>query len=513
MNNTTENNTSKTDIIETNKKHGKIFTMENILCLFIIVCPILDVASFLFRNYFNTFFSISTILRPIIPIIAIMYIFFKDKIKPQMIIVAMVYVVYAICHMYIFHVLKSGCSYGNELRELQYLVNYTFMIINLFIYIYFFAVKNRENEIKEQDKGRTVNKLKTSILISLTLYIVFMYLALITGTSSFTYGEAKIGYKGWFESGNSIGTIMILSLFIILPMIGKKNNVAIRIWAFMVTVLVGAYLTTLLGTRTGLLGFALAIVAYAGLSFIHGLLHNKSVNKKIIIAVVIAFIIIGVAVAIFGSKTIDRRKQLQNRESEIYDDMIGQNSHVTGDILSLVKQIKSGTLDENYMSEDMQKTIMDLYNTANEKQIPYTNMRTLQFIYHSTLVKNQNSIPMLLFGNGYMTHFYEMIFEMEVPAFLYNFGVIGFFLYFMPFLAIAVYGAYTVIKHIKEVSVEFVMVVAGLWLAIIISFLSGYTFFNSSTMMIIIVLTTLLINGIKDLEYEEMKIYTRKDIV
>ena len=71
MNNTTENNTSKTDIIEANKKHGKTFTMENILCFFIIVCPILDVASFLFRNYFNTFFSISTILRPIIPIIAI----------------------------------------------------------------------------------------------------------------------------------------------------------------------------------------------------------------------------------------------------------------------------------------------------------------------------------------------------------------------------------------------------------------------------------------------------------
>ena len=513
MNNTTENNTSKTDIIEANKKHGKIFTMENILCLFIIVCPILDVASFLFRNYFNTFFSISTILRPIIPIIAITYIFFKDKIKPQMIIIAMVYGVYAICHMYIFHVLKSGCSYGNELRELQYLVNYTFMIINLFIYIYFFAVKNRENEIKEQDKGRAVNKLKTGILISLTLYIVFMYLALITGTSSFTYGEAKIGYKGWFESGNSIGTIMILSLFMVLPMVGKKNNIVIRIWAFMVTVLAGAYVITLLGTRTGLLGFAIAIVAYAGLSIIHGLIHNKNVNKKIVLAIVIVLGIIGVMVTIFGSKTIERRKQLQDRENQIYDDMIGQNSHVTGDILSLVKQIKSGALDENYMSEDMQKTIMDLYNTANEKQIPYTNMRALQFIYHSTLVKNQNSIPMMLFGNGYMTHFYEMIFEMEVPAFLYNFGVIGFFLYFMPFLVIAVYGAYIVIKNIKDVSVEFAMVVAGLWLAIIISFLSGYTFFNSSTMMIIIALSALLINGIKDIEDGKMKIYTRKDSI
>ena len=77
MNNTTENNTSKTDIIEANKNHGKIFTMENILCLFIIVCTILDVASFLFRNYFNTSISISTFQRPIIPIIAIIYIFFK----------------------------------------------------------------------------------------------------------------------------------------------------------------------------------------------------------------------------------------------------------------------------------------------------------------------------------------------------------------------------------------------------------------------------------------------------
>ena len=306
---------------------------------------------------------------------------------------------------------------------------------------------------------------------------------------------------------------MILSLFMVLPMIGKKNNIVIRIWAFMVTVLAGAYLTTLLGTRTGLLGFALAIVAYAGLSIIHGLIHNKNVNKKIVLAIVIALGIIGVMVTIFGSKTIERRKQLQDRENQIYDDMTGQNSHVTGDILSLVKQIKSGLLDENYMSADTQKTMLELYDIANEKQIPYTNMRALQFIYHSTLVKNQNSIPMLLFGNGYMTHFYEMIFEMEVPAFLYNFGVIGFFLYFMPFLFVALYGVYTVIKNIKKVTVEFAMLVSGLWLAIIVSFLSGYTFFNSSTMMIIIVLSALTINGIKDVEDEKMKIYNRKDVI
>ena len=134
-------------------------------------------------------------------------------------------------------------------------------------------------------------------------------------------------------------------------------------------------------------------------------------------------------------------------------------------------------------------------------------MRTLQLIYHSNLIKEQNSIPMLLFGNGYMSHYYEMIFEMEVPAFLFNFGVIGFFLYFIPFLIIAVYGIYVILKKFKVSKVEFSMALSGLWFAIIISFLSGYTFFNSSTMIIIITLSVIVINQIKDIDDNEVKIY------
>ena len=36
------------------KDNYRYFTIENILCVFIIICPILDIASFLFRQYFNT---------------------------------------------------------------------------------------------------------------------------------------------------------------------------------------------------------------------------------------------------------------------------------------------------------------------------------------------------------------------------------------------------------------------------------------------------------------------------
>lgn len=488
-------------------KLQNFFKMENLLCFLIVICPILDISSFIFRNTFNTNFSISTFVRPIIPIIGMAYIFFKDKLKPQILFISVIYGVYAICHLYIFHILKTGCSYGGELKELQYIINYTFMIMNLFIYLYIFVYRGRENG---ESKEKLISKLKISVLIALTLYITFMYIALITGTSSHTYTEDQIGYKGWFESGNSIGTIMILSVFIVFTMTGKKNNKYVRIWGLVVIAFVGVYLATLLGTRTGLLGFCVVAGIYIMLNLGYKIFHNKKVDKRIV-AVIISVLIIGsICVAFVGSKTFERRKQLKERENEIYDEMQGQTAHVTGDIVNIVKQIKDGTLDTEYMSSNVQKAMMELYDIANEKNVSNTDSRMLQLIYHSQLIKRQNQIPILLFGNGYMTHFYEMIFEMEVPAFLYNFGVIGFFLYFMPFLTIAVYGVYALVRERKSANVEFAMMVAGLWFAICISFLSGYTFFNSSTMMIIISLCVFLINDIKNIEDSKIKIYNKK---
>ena len=107
-----------------------------------------------------------------------------------------------------------------------------------------------------------------------------MYISLITGTSSYTYSEVQIGYKGWFESGNSIGTIMLLEMFIILPNLGKNNKTGMRIWTFMTIVLAGAYLCTLLGTRTGLFGFIIVILMYCIICIINSLIKNSKLNKK-----------------------------------------------------------------------------------------------------------------------------------------------------------------------------------------------------------------------------------------
>ncbi len=481
--------------------------IQNLLLAFIVLCPILDIASFLFRKFLGTSISISTFLRPIIPIIAAIYIFAKEKDKKPIIAVALAYFIYAVCHMYVFWRIKPGCAYSDELHEMQYIINYTFMILNLIIYWKFLASKNRNDEVKDEEKGRAVLKIRKCALISLTIYVLSIYVAILTKTSSFTYEETMTGYKGWFESGNSIGTIILLLLFIVLPMLSKKYETKYRIWTLMITILSGTYLTTLLGTRTGLFGFIVVIGIYAGLCILKGILNNKKLNKKIILTVLIAIAIIAVAVLTLGSNTLKRRKQLKENEDLIYDPNTNATAHVTGDIMQIVIKAQNGQIDENYMPQYMQDAYIKLYEMANEKNISNTNMRMLQLIYHANLVKEQNNIPMLLFGNGYMSHFYEMILEMEIPAFLYNFGIVGFFMYFMPFLFIAMYGIYEAIKNIKRISIQGLMAIAGLWFAIMASLLSGYTFFNSSSMIVIVILSILVVNEMKDLDDEVIKIY------
>ena len=91
------------------KKIRKIINLENILCVFLIICPILDIASFVFRNAFNVSFSPSTFIRPIIPMLVGLYIFFKEKkkFKLYMFLVGIVYLIYGITHLYMFQVLKT----------------------------------------------------------------------------------------------------------------------------------------------------------------------------------------------------------------------------------------------------------------------------------------------------------------------------------------------------------------------------------------------------------------------
>ena len=471
------------------KNKIKNIKIQDILCLYIILCPILDIASFLFRNYFNTSISISTFLRPIIPTILAIYIFIKANKKNKFILlgIAAIYIIYGIVHLLVMQNFITGCSYGGVTNEAQYIINYSFLIINLIVFFYAFTNKEWRNKKIDGENKQQLEKLRLSILIMCAIYIFSIYIAILTNTSSYTYKYEQIGYKGWIESGNSLSAILCISIFMILPLIKNKKY---RIPTMIVLLFTSIYLISLIGTRTGLFGFFLAVAIFIAIEVIFS-------KNKIAIA---GLVILGVAVitiGLVGSNTLKRRSQMNESQYGIIDESTGEVGHMTGDMLKIKNKIIAGTLEEGFMSEAQQKAVLDLNEYATKKEIAGNDTRTQQLMYNIYLVKEQKSIIGIIFGNGFETNFREMIMENELASLLLNFGIIGFVLYAGPFIIILIASCIKVIKDIKNkqrIRTEYLMSISALILIFGLSYLSGYIFFNSSVMIIIAAVCTNIIN-------------------
>ena len=470
----------KKDSVKIEKK--KINTknlMENLLVIFLILCPIFDILSFIFRNIFTTSISPSTILRPIIPLIVFIDIFIKSKHKLKIFIITAIYGIYAILHLLLFNTANTGFSYSNVVHEMQYVMNYTFTIIILFIYI--FAFKDKEKE-----------KLQKGVISAVSIYLASILLSIITKTSSATYMEEGTGIKGWFESGNSISAVLVLAIFVLLSN-GNKSYKKIIIGEI---IILGIFLCLLIGTRVGLLGFIIALVSFIFAEIVEKLIKNTKINKKIVVGGIFAIIVVLIIVTVIGSNTIERRKHLKEIESNIVDGSTNQEAHITGDLMEIKEKIDNNQIENTYMNEAQKKSILELYDIANKLEISNNDQRMQQLIYNALLVKNQANPLLIIFGNGYMNQYRELVLEMDIPAFLFNFGILGFLLYFGPFLAIVAYGVYFGIRKIKKIDAEYIMYTLGLGLAFAISVFSGYVFFNMSTVTFIAVICALLINKI-----------------
>lgn len=470
------------------KEGIKKIRLEDILCFYIIICPILDIASFLFRNYFETNISISTFLRPIIPIVLSIYILIKANSKHKKILlgIAFAYIVYGLLHLLVSKGFITGCSYAGVKEEAQYIINYTFLIINLIVFYYAFINNNWRKKEIEQSKNK-IEKLRLAILIMSGIYIASIYIAILTKTSSYTYPLEKMGYKGWIESGNSLSAILCISVFMILTFIKEKKY---RIPALIIILSIGVFLLTLIGTRTGLIGFFLAVAVFITVE----VLFSKN---KVAIAGFIVLAIAVIVVGLVGSNTLLRRRHMNSEQYNIIDKSTGKIGHMTGDMLDIKNKILDGTLDEGYMSEAQKQAVLSLNEYTTRKDIAGNETRTQQLIYNLYLVKEQKSPLGILFGNGYKMNFREMVMENEFMSLLLNFGICGFVLYAGPFIAILIAGAVYVIKKLKNkesIQTNYLMNLAALVLVFALSYLSGYVFFNSSLMIIIAAVATQIID-------------------
>lgn len=452
----------------------KTFKIESLFYLFLIISPFFDAASFLLHTYVPDLkISLTAILRPIIPMILLLSIFITEKKEKKKIILGgLVYCLYAIGHLYFYQRNLTGSAYGGVFSEAQYVFNYTYMIA-LFYLTYYFLKK---------DKLPQLSKYTFYFLLG---YVFLLYLALLTGTSSHTYIDGN-GYKGWNASGNSVCSILLLTSCLVLPEIKKEK----KWYLFVMMILIGIYLMFLLGTRTALVGFPFILIVYG----ICLLLFRKGKVRTFLrkyswkLAVLFLILVGGGIFLLSKSETFSRQKDLSDQGSVVVDAVTGKSAHITGDATKYVKQIQDGEMAEEFMDKAQQKALLALYQKGNEWNLQVKERRVQQLIYHTYLVKEQHDPFRILFGNGYHANYYEMVLEMELPALLYNFGILGFILYFGPFLWMLGKSVVVFVRKRKKVDSTYVFYLFTEFFAIVLSFLCGYTFFHVSCMLIIIIL-------------------------
>ena len=216
--------------------------------------------------------------------------------------------------------------------------------------------------------------------------------------------------------------------------------------------------------------------------------ENKKFSKKQIVSVTLIVILTIIAIFILGSKTLQRRKLLMENEKNNIDNETGEERYVTGDILNLYKKIKNGELEENFMSEAEKRAIVEFCDYAKKIKLSNVNLRKQQLIYNIILVKEQKNPILILFGNGYKNQTGELVMEMEIPAILLNFGIVGFILYMGPIIYILGREIYIFIKNKNQIKIENIMYITGSLLAIGLSCFSGYVYFSLSSMTMAIVL-------------------------
>ena len=493
--------------MQNNNKAKKKSYLEYLICFFIILNPILDIVSFLVRNHFSdnpgTSNSITALIRPIIPLILAIIVFVKasGETKRRLLLIIFIYALYAVEHMLICMDGFKEWSYGTPIKEFSFIINYTFFIITLIV------IKNIMGPIS--------NKVQNSIIIALALYIFSIAISIITNTSSYTYPEVSIGYKGWIESGNCLSIFLILAFGILLSQINipkKKDEIVPQIAYIVLAFVTVTYMVFVMGTRVGLYGTFLVL----GVWCILKLIIERDIKLFIVGIIVLGLLFLGVNK--FGSATLNRRTQLEDANQNIIEahaveieteEDEGKN-HVTKDIGVVHDNIKNNNVSKEYMTVSQKESIKKLYEEANLKQIDSNDNRSQQLIYHVNLVKQERDIYKIFFGNGFQTPPGELILEKEFFALLFNFGICGFLLYYGPILLVLVWALIKIIRFIiknrknnliktlQKLSLKTYMYTFLITFLVVLSIVVGYILFNVSNSTLIATLIVLLYNRIKE---------------
>lgn len=381
----------------------------DIICmLFLLSGPIIDFITGVMLHIFNLNLTLGLVLR----ILFLFFIFYVATFiykKKSNLVFFGIFGIYLLLFILGLTLFKENPNYFREIQNTFRLFYFPLLLISLF-------------SIRKEIKITTL-----SLVITLCLYLILIFIPLALGVGFESYAITKEGTLGFYNSANEISAIIAILTPILFIIFYESKNLIFKLFITFI------YLVVILsvGTKTPLLALIISLFVV----FIY-ILYKAFIDKKY--HVVTTFTAIIVALGLVLIIALPKTSFYKNIEVHL-----------------------------DYLKVD---NIFDIFK--DERLVDhFIFSQRLTFLNNKEKLYDEANTYQKIFGLGYYDNGKELkSIEMDYFDVYYNQGVAGFIIFFVPYIYVLI----SVLQERKAFSFRQLMLYLSLFLIIVLSLFTGH---------------------------------------
>ena len=423
------------------EKIKKNHAIENILLLFILAQPVLDLITSLAITYLKTEFTAGIFIRFAMMLLGVIYIFFiADSVnKKKSIIYILVLGLFLLLGLINNLMVKSPVSLSEEIK---FILKSVYFVILFYSYLIVFK--------QLQSRSWWQNAVQKYIVYAMTLVGLSMLVAGLTHTAFNSYKYDKVGHVGWFHAGNEIGAIMSICFPIVVLFAIKKTSTIKKSYYWIPTILM-IYSLMAIGTKVGFGSVFITLVISLSMLIVE-FFRKGNIRQYLKVNLLINLIIFAVFVLYIPFSPIAKNTAI----------------HLT---LLENKEKPTTPQDETQAPEKQELSDQQIEDLVLSSRGAFLEQQKQYF--------TDAPVSQKVLGMGYAGNYKDTpkMVEMDFYDLFFSFGILGFLLYFIPFIRVAIEMAIKVLRNLKShFTIENVLVASGIVLGLGIAFSAGHVF-------------------------------------
>ncbi|HZH59069.1 MAG TPA: O-antigen ligase family protein [Metabacillus sp.] len=433
-------------------------TYERLFLIFVVIQPLIDLATSFSLIYLKSELTLGTIIRFLIMSSGVVYLIFNIfPNKKRMLIYLFLLFTFFTLNVFNNLITKDPVAVTSEIK---FILKSSYFIIMLFSYIVVFY------KLKEAtaDWYKSIEK---HIVYTMSLIGTVMVLSAITNTAFNSYQYEKIGHKGWFFAGNELGAIMSICFPITILYALRATKTVKQIYRWIPAIIL-VYSLLALGTKVGY--GAAVITSLSALVMVlieYFVLKRKEYSTNIWI---ITCILVGIVLYTPFSP-------------------ISYNTHTHLNIIKMKEPPKQGKDSTGEQPEEINEAELQSLMLSGRDQ--YLSIHKEYFA--------DAPISQKLLGMGYGGNYTDSpkLIEMDFHDLFFSFGIVGFMLYLVPIIFIIIRLIWKAVIDVKKVfSTENVIIAVGISLGFGIALFAGHVLTAPAVSIYLAILMSYISNKI-----------------